>query len=64
MREELGLIKAYLEQRKSGADESQGFALEHHLLHTCRGGVPAKLQRQTTLNAQGRFHVNQEDTIQ
>lgn len=64
LREEMGLIKSYLEQRQAGTDESQGFALEHHLLHTCRGGVTAKLQRQTTLDAQGRFHANQQDTIQ
>jgi len=61
LREELGLLGSWLERRKTGKDESQGFALEHHLPHTCRGGITAKLQRHTTMDTMGRFRANQRN---
>lgn len=57
LREEMGLLKGFLEGRKAGNDNADGIALETHLLHTCRGGIVARLQRHTTLDEQGRFHV-------
>lgn len=57
LREEMGLLKGFLECRRSGEDETNGFALETHLLHTCRGGLVARLQQHTTLDDNGRFHV-------
>lgn len=57
LREEMGLLKGILECRRSGEDASRGFALETHLLHTCRGGIVARLQRHTNLDAHGRFHI-------
>jgi protein O-GlcNAcase/histone acetyltransferase len=62
LREEMGLLKSWLARRKDGEDESLGFALEHHLPHTCRGGVTAKLQQHTTMDALGRFHASHLDT--
>lgn len=59
LREEMSLIKDFLERRKSGEDESAGYALEHHLLHTCRGGTVAKLQQHTVLKSDGRFYSQQ-----
>lgn len=64
LREEMGLINSWLEQRRQGADEAAGIALEHHLPHTCRGGITAKLQRLTTMDAQGRFHAIPQDEMQ
>ena len=57
-REELDLLASWLDRRKTGEDTSQGFALEHHLPHTCRGGIASKLQQHTTMDVMGRFHVN------
>jgi protein O-GlcNAcase/histone acetyltransferase len=55
LREEIGLLKDFLERKKEGGDESAGIALDHHLLHTCRGGITANLQRFTTIGETGRF---------
>ncbi len=57
LREEMGLLKSFLERRRAGEDDSNGLALETHLLHTCRGGIVARLQRHTSIDSHGRFHV-------
>lgn len=57
LREEIGLLKDFLERKKAGDDEDAGIALDHHLLHTCRGGITARLQRFTTIDESGRFRT-------
>ena len=61
-REEMGLLRSWLECRKNGVDETSGYTLEHHLPHTCHGGITAKLQCHTTMDGQGRFHANHVHT--
>jgi len=55
LREEIGLLKDFLERKKAGDDEAAGIALDCHLLHTCRGGITANFQRFTTIDDAGRF---------
>ena len=56
LREEMDLIKDYLDWKKSGGDEVAGFASETHLLRTCRGGMVADLQRLIFMDENGHFH--------
>lgn len=55
LREEMGLIKDVLGRIKSGEDVAAGLELEHHLPHTCRGGITARLQRLIEMDENGRF---------
>ena len=55
LREEVNLIRHFLDQRKAGADASVGLTMETHLAKTCRGGMVAALERQIDMDEDGRF---------
>ena len=50
LREELDLIKDFVDAKKSGALPADGFVSETHLPFTCRGGMVADLQRKLVMD--------------
>ena len=61
LREEMSLIKDFLERKQQGDSEDEGIALEHHLLDTCRGGMTSKLQRLIHMDDEGLFRRVQKN---
>lgn len=55
LREELDLIKDFVEAKRSGGISVAGMASETHLPQTCRGGLVAELQRYLVMK-EGRWH--------
>ena len=55
LKEELDLFQTYLAKKKAGADGANGIKSPSHLPLTYRGGTVARLQRQLSMDDEGRF---------
>lgn len=56
LREELDLVKDFVDAKKESKLTADGFKSETHLVGTCRGGMVAELQRQLRMDGE-RFRV-------
>ena len=57
LKEQLHLIRGFLDRKKAGSDLSAGIPVESYLPGTYLGGVPAKMQELLEMDAKGRFRA-------
>ena len=60
LKEELLIIDAALAQKKAGRDRSAGVELESCLPGTFRGGILGRLERDLSMDADGRVRANEK----